>query len=87
VRDRLRSVAHRLIEIGKASRGRGAAALARQQVGYQQLMPPRIKCRTPPGSLVQNSRVSPPVPCPYWVSPERPAMKKDPKTYPISRWK
>jgi IS5 family transposase len=38
VRNRLRSVAHRLIEIGKASRGRGAAALARQQVGYQKLM-------------------------------------------------
>ncbi len=38
VRNRLRSVAHRLIEIGKASRGRGAAALARQQVGYQKLL-------------------------------------------------
>ncbi len=38
VRNRLRSVAHRLIEIGRASRGRGAAALARQQVGYQKLM-------------------------------------------------
>lgn len=38
VRNRLRSVAHRLIEIGKASRGRGAAALARQQAGYQKLM-------------------------------------------------
>jgi hypothetical protein len=29
-RNRLRSVTHRLIEIGKASRSRGAAALARQ---------------------------------------------------------
>jgi len=38
VRNRLRSVTHRLIEIGKASRGRGAAALVRQQVGYQKLM-------------------------------------------------
>lgn len=38
VRNRLRSVAHRLIEIGKASRGRGATALARQQAGYQKLM-------------------------------------------------
>jgi len=38
VRNRLRSVAHRLIEIGKASRGRGATALERQQAGYQKLM-------------------------------------------------
>jgi len=38
VRNRLRSVTHRLIEIGKASRGRGAAALARQQAGYQKLL-------------------------------------------------
>ncbi len=38
VRNRLRSVAHRLIEIGKASRGRGAAALTRQQVAYGKLM-------------------------------------------------
>ncbi len=38
VRNRLRSVTHRLLEIGKASRSRGAAALARQQVGYQKLM-------------------------------------------------
>jgi IS5 family transposase len=38
VRNRLRSVAHRLIEIGKASRGRGAAALARQQQAYGKLM-------------------------------------------------
>jgi IS5 family transposase len=38
VRNRLRSVTHRVIEIGKASRGRGARALARQQAGYQQLM-------------------------------------------------
>ena len=38
VRNRLRSVTHRLIEIGRASRGRGAGALARQQAGYQKLM-------------------------------------------------
>ena len=38
VRNRLRSVTHRLIEIGKASRGRGAAALARQQQAYGKLM-------------------------------------------------
>ena len=38
VRNRLRSVTHRLIEIGKASRGRGAAALARQQEAYGKLM-------------------------------------------------
>jgi len=38
VRDRLRSVTHRVIEIGKASRGRGATALARQQAGYRKLM-------------------------------------------------
>jgi IS5 family transposase len=38
VRNRLRSVAHRLIEIGRASRGRGAAGLARQQAAYQKLM-------------------------------------------------
>jgi IS5 family transposase len=38
VRNRLRSVTHRLIEIGKASRGRGAATLERQQAGYQKLM-------------------------------------------------
>ncbi len=38
VRNRLRSVAHRLIEIGRASRGRGEAALARQRDGYQKLM-------------------------------------------------
>jgi IS5 family transposase len=38
VRNRLRSVTHRLIEIGRASRGRGAAALARQQQAYGKLM-------------------------------------------------
>ena len=38
VRNRLRSVTHRLIEIGKASRGRGAVALARQQQAYAKLM-------------------------------------------------
>jgi IS5 family transposase len=38
VRNRLRSVTHRLIEIGKASRGRGVAALARQQEAYGKLM-------------------------------------------------
>ena len=38
VRNRLRSVTHRLIEIGKASRGRGAAAVARQQQAYGKLM-------------------------------------------------
>jgi transposase-like protein DUF772 len=38
VRNRLRSVTHRLIEIGKASRGRGAAALERQQRAYAKLM-------------------------------------------------
>ena len=38
VRNRLRSVTHRLIEIGKASRSRGAAAVARQQAGYRKLM-------------------------------------------------
>lgn len=38
VRNRLRSVAHRLIEIGRASRGRGEAARARQQAAYQKLM-------------------------------------------------
>ncbi len=38
VRSWLRSVAHRLIEIGRASRGRGDAALARQKEGYQKLM-------------------------------------------------
>jgi IS5 family transposase len=38
VRNRLRSIAHRLIEIGRASRGRGVAALARQREGYQKLM-------------------------------------------------
>ncbi|HXZ43669.1 MAG TPA: ISNCY family transposase [archaeon] len=38
VRNRLRSITHRLIEIGKASRGRGAAALARQQQAYGKLM-------------------------------------------------
>jgi len=38
VRNRLRSVAHRLIEIGKASRGRGAKALERQQQAYGKLM-------------------------------------------------
>jgi IS5 family transposase len=38
VRNRLRSVTHRLIEIGKASRGRGATALARQQQAYGKLM-------------------------------------------------
>ena len=38
VRNRLRSVTHRLIEIGRASRGRGAGALARQQQAYGKLM-------------------------------------------------
>ncbi len=38
VRNRLRSIAHRLIEIGRARRGRGVAALARQREGYQKRM-------------------------------------------------
>ena len=38
VRNRLRSVTHRLIEIGRASRGRGAAALERQHQAYAKLM-------------------------------------------------
>ena len=38
VRNRLRSVTHRLSEIGKASRGRGAAPLARQQQADAKLM-------------------------------------------------
>jgi IS5 family transposase len=38
VRNRLRSVTHRLIEIGRASRGRGEAARARQQAAYAKLM-------------------------------------------------
>jgi IS5 family transposase len=38
VRHRLRSVTHRRIEIGKASRGRGATALARQQQAYGKRM-------------------------------------------------
>lgn len=38
VRSWLRSVAHRLIEIGRASRGRGEAAAARQKDAYEKLM-------------------------------------------------
>ena len=38
VRDRLRSVGHRLIEIGKASRGRAEEAKKRQKEAYQGLM-------------------------------------------------
>jgi transposase, IS5 family len=38
VRDRMRSVAHRLIEIGRASRGRGDEAQDRQKKAYRKLM-------------------------------------------------
>lgn len=38
VRDRLRSVGHRLIEIGRASRGRADEAKERQKKAYQELM-------------------------------------------------
>jgi len=38
VRDRLRSVAHRLIEIGRASRGRGGDFQEKQKAAYRKLM-------------------------------------------------
>jgi len=38
IRDRMRSVAHRLIEIGRASRGRGADCQEKQKTAYRKLM-------------------------------------------------
>ncbi len=38
MRDRMRSVAHRLIEIGRASRGRGQGSQDRQRKAYRKLM-------------------------------------------------
>jgi len=38
VRDRMRSVAHRLIEIGRASRGRGRDFQQKQKTAYRKLM-------------------------------------------------